>query len=67
MWLSRQHTGNALSEIGDYFGGRSHSTVVAAHKRVEQWFESGEEIELQTGSLPIREAVQLIARRLRVG
>jgi chromosomal replication initiator protein len=67
MWLSRQHTSNALSEIGDYFGGRSHSTVVAAHKRVEQWLESGEKIELQSGALPLKDAVQLLARRLRVG
>ena len=67
MWLSRQHTNNALSEIGDYFGGRSHSTVVAAQKRVEQWLESGEKIELESGALPLNEAVQLLARRLRVG
>ncbi len=67
MWLSRQHTSNALSEIGDFFGGRSHSTVVAAQRRVEQWMESGECIELQNGPVPIREAVQLLARRLRVG
>jgi chromosomal replication initiator protein len=67
MWLSRQHTNNALSEIGDYFGGRSHSTVVAAQKRIEQWLESGEKIELESGALPLKEAVQVLARRLRVG
>ena len=27
MWLARKHTRAALSEIGHYFGRRSHSTV----------------------------------------
>jgi chromosomal replication initiator protein len=30
MWLARKHTRAALSEIGLYFGHRSHSTVVSA-------------------------------------
>ena len=34
MWLSRQYTRSALSEIGGHFGGRSHSTVIAA---TEKW------------------------------
>ena len=67
MWLSRRHTSNALSEIGDYFGGRSHSTVVAAEKRVQQWLEAGGNIELENGVVPVSDAVQLLARRLRVG
>lgn len=67
MWLSRRHTSNALSEIGDYFGGRSHSAVVAAEKRVEQWLDSGGKIEMHNGVVPVHEAVQLLARRLRVG
>ena len=67
MWLSRRHTSNALSEIGDYFGGRSHSTVVAAEKRVEQWLEAGGKIELEGGVVPVSDALQLLARRLRVG
>lgn len=37
MWLARQHTRFALSEIGTFFGHRSHSTVLAAQKRVEAW------------------------------
>jgi chromosomal replication initiator protein len=30
MWLARKHTRAALKEIGEYFGRRSHSTVIAA-------------------------------------
>jgi len=37
MWLARKYTRAALSEIGHYFGGRSHSTVIAAHRKVDGW------------------------------
>ena len=37
MWLARKHTRAALSEIGHYFGRRSHSTVISAQTRVEGW------------------------------
>ena len=30
MWLARKHTRVALSEIGQYFGRRTHSTVISA-------------------------------------
>ena len=37
MYLARKHTGAAFSEIGRYFGGRNHSTVIAADKKVQGW------------------------------
>ena len=67
MWLSRQHTSSALSEIGDFFGGRSHSTVIAAHKRIDEWMNDDQPIELNSARYPIREAIQLVQRKLRVG
>ncbi|MFN9970288.1 MAG: helix-turn-helix domain-containing protein, partial [Phycisphaerae bacterium] len=36
MFLSRKHTCSAYREIGLYFGGRDHSTVVAAEKRIAE-------------------------------
>ena len=41
MWLARKHTRNALAEIGQFFGRRSHSTVISAQKRVERWLAEG--------------------------
>ena len=41
MWLARKHTRAALSEIGSYFGRRSHSTVISAQKKIESWMASG--------------------------
>ncbi len=34
MWLARQHTRYSLEEIGGYFGGRDHTTVIHAVRSV---------------------------------
>jgi chromosomal replication initiator protein len=39
MYLARKHTTAAYSEIGKFFGGRNHSTVIAAEHRVQNWLE----------------------------
>ena len=39
MYLARKHTGAAYSEIGRFFGGRNHSTVISAEKKVRSWLE----------------------------
>ena len=36
MWLARKYTRAPWSEIGQFFGRRSHSTVISAHRRVEK-------------------------------
>ncbi|MDO5565533.1 MAG: DnaA/Hda family protein, partial [Planctomycetia bacterium] len=35
MYLARKYTRSALSEIGRYFGDRSHSTVISAQKKID--------------------------------
>ena len=45
MWLARKYTHSALSEIGRFFGGRSHSTVAAAQKKVDLWLQGPEKGE----------------------
>ena len=39
MYLARKHTGAAYSEIGRFFGGRNHSTVISAEKKVQSWLD----------------------------
>ena len=34
MWLARRYTRYSLEEIGSYFGGRDHTTVMHAVKAV---------------------------------
>ena len=52
MYLSRQYTSSAYSEIGDYFGGRSHSTVIAANKKANLWIEENSAISLSQRGIP---------------
>ena len=64
MYLARKHTASAYSEIGQHFGGRNHSTAVAAEKKVRGWLESNGELRLGERTFRIREVVELIERDL---
>ena len=46
MYVARKLTKSAWREIGQYFGGRDHSTVVAASRRVEKWIDESAPVEL---------------------
>lgn len=48
MYLARKYTGAAYGEIGRYFGGRNHSTVLAAERKVRSWLAE----DLRCGTLP---------------
>jgi chromosomal replication initiator protein len=49
MYLARKHTGVPYSEIGRYFGGRNHSTVISAEKKVLGWLRAEEQTALLPG------------------
>ncbi len=66
MYLSRQYTPNAYSEIGDYFG-RSHSTVIAAHRKISSWLVDNQPIHLPHANYLTRDAVVQIESSLRIG
>lgn len=67
MWLARKYTRAALSEIGQYFGCRSHSTVVSAQKRVDRWIADNAILNLAEHSRPVSEAIQQLERQFRIG
>ncbi|MBN1393981.1 MAG: chromosomal replication initiator protein DnaA [Pirellulales bacterium] len=67
MWLARKHTRAALSEIGHYFGRRSHSTVVSAQKRVDAWMASGAPLDLAERRWPVDDAIRQVESRLAAG
>ena len=46
MYVARNLTRVAWREIGQYFGGRDHSTVVAAAKRVNGWVNENVTVHL---------------------
>lgn len=68
MWLSRKYTKCALSEIGHYYGGRSHSTVISAQKKVEGWIDGNQSIQVSSRSdCNVNETIRRIKSDLRVG
>jgi chromosomal replication initiator protein len=67
MWLARRHTRAALSEIGSFFGGRSHSTVISAQKKVRDWMQSQSRLCLADGNCTIDEAIRKVEQALRAG
>jgi chromosomal replication initiator protein len=65
MWLARKHTRAALSEIGHYFGGRSHSTVISAQKKIEAWMAKGRSLDLPERAWKVDDAVRRVEESLR--
>ena len=66
MYLSRQYTTSAYSEIGDYYGGRSHSTVIAAQKKVAGLLADDGKIALPHALCSTKEVISRIESNLRV-
>jgi chromosomal replication initiator protein len=67
MFLARKHTQAALTEIGSYFGRRSHSTVIAAQKAVDDWVATGTRIVLADAAWDVDEAIRRVEDVLRAG
>lgn len=67
MWLARRHTRAALSEIGQYFGRRSHTSVIAAHKKVDQLLASRSPQVVDSLQCSFAEAVRRVESQLRTG
>ena len=67
MFLARKHTSSALTEIGSYFGRRSHSTVITAQKTVAAWLSRREHVQLADASWDAEEAIRRVEDLLRVG
>ena len=64
MYLARKHTSAAYADIGRHFGGRNHSTVVAAEKKVRQWLQDDGALILGERRLQVREVVEKVEREL---
>jgi chromosomal replication initiator protein len=65
MWLSRKYTRAAWSEIGEFFGRRSHSTVISAHRRVEKMISSQAQIDVHDQPCGVEEAIRRLEQKLR--
>jgi len=65
MWLARKYTRSALSEIGDFFGRRSHSTVISAQRKIEGLVSQGAEISVADRPCRVEEAIRQVETVLR--
>jgi chromosomal replication initiator protein len=64
MYLARKHTGLAYSEIGRYFGGRNHSTVISAEKKVLSWLREEDQTRLLAGFESVNDVLLALERTL---
>jgi chromosomal replication initiator protein len=65
MWLARKYTRAPWSEIGEYFGRRSHSTVISAHRRVEKLITENAQIGVADRTCNVEDAIRRVETRLR--
>jgi chromosomal replication initiator protein len=64
MFLARKHAGASYSEIGRHFGGRNHSTVISAEKKVKAWIADEQECGLLAGFESVSELLSALERSL---
>ena len=67
MWLARKYTQAAFTEISEYFGRRSHSTVISAEKKVNRWVADGASVQLGRESYDVQDAIRRVETQLRTG
>jgi chromosomal replication initiator protein len=66
MFLARKYTRSALSEIGEHFGNRQHSTVISAQKKVESWLTTDDSISIGHNRVAVREIIRSVEATLQV-
>jgi chromosomal replication initiator protein len=64
MYLARKHTGAAYSEIGRHFGGRNHSTVISAEKKVLGWIRDEQRTPPLAGFETLADVLAALERSL---
>ena len=65
MWLARKYTRAPWSEIGQFFGRRSHSTVISAHRRVERLMTQQATMAVSDKTCRVEDAIRRVELALR--
>lgn len=65
MWLARKYTRAALGEIGEFFGRRSHSTVISAQRKIESLVSKGGQLSVADRPCQVEEAIRQVEQALR--
>ncbi len=64
MFLARRHTRAAYAEIGAYFGGRNHATVMSAEKKVQSSLDKNDEMVVSIQPWRMSDLVQALEQQL---
>ncbi|QDT35488.1 Chromosomal replication initiator protein DnaA [Thalassoglobus polymorphus] len=67
MYLSRTLTDAPYSEIGEYFGGRNHSTVMSAQKKVSEQLKLQETIRVASETWELKDLIDTLKDRIQAG
>ena len=51
IYLCRELTTESFPKIGSYFGGRNHSTIISACKRIEQDLQEKDQVRIVISEL----------------
>ncbi len=67
MFLARKHTATPYSEIGEHFGGRDHSTVISAERKVRDWIKTDAALKVAATQWSVHEVLGQIEQQLLAG
>jgi chromosomal replication initiator protein len=65
VYLCRKHTAATYGEISKHFGAKTHSTAVAAEKKVRAWIEKGAGVAIGDRDWPVKELLDRVERELQ--
>jgi len=65
IYLCRKHTAATYGEISKHFGAKTHSTAVAAEKKVRAWLEKNQSVAIGDRNWPAKELIDRIERELQ--
>ncbi len=64
IYLARKHTAATYGEISKYFGAKTHSTAVAAEKKVREWLTKDVTLPLGERSWRAKDLLERVEREL---
>ena len=67
MYLARRHTRAAYSEIGEFFGGRNHATVISADRKVGTWLAQNAQVKIASQTWRVVDVLSTIEQQLLAG
>jgi chromosomal replication initiator protein len=67
MYLARRLTNVAYSDIGRHFGGRNHSTVLSAERKIARELEANATVRIAAEDWPLRDILQTLEQQVLAG